>query len=127
MTDPLFEAGKFLLIDVELFDEHIEITALVAEIHTDAGGVIDDNEGQDGRERESASVKSLIISDGGEERYDEGGMGARHVAVREDVFRLPTVLQGVENEFDDLGDDADANRNDEYEIGLYGIHIIKMI
>jgi hypothetical protein len=46
MAGALLEAGIFVGVDVELFNEHIKITSLVAKVHSKTGRIIDDQKGQ---------------------------------------------------------------------------------
>lgn len=44
------------------------------------------------------------------------------MAMREYIFRIPSMTHGIECEFDDLCQDADNDRNKENEIILEWFH-----
>lgn len=127
MADALFHAGEFALVEVELFDEHVEVTALVAEIHTDTGSVVDEDEGKRERDREGTGTDSLVPADTRRKRYGERGVRARHMAVGEHIFRLPAMFHREDDEFECLCTEADDYRNDEDEIGRKGLHMLVFI
>ena len=52
VSHALFETWKLGLVDIELLDEHIEVPALVAEVHTDARGIVDEDECERGGDGE---------------------------------------------------------------------------
>lgn len=113
MSDALLEAGKLVFGDIQLLDEHIQVPTLVSEVHADTGGVIDDDESEDGRERKGPGVDTLVVGDTGQERDHERGVSTRHVTVSKGVFDVKPVLVRVERKLDELGDDADRDRNQE--------------
>ena len=115
MSHALLEAGEFGLIDftAELIDEHVEVATLIAENHADTERVIDDDEGESGRHREDAGMDTLIVSDRGEEGDGEGGVRARHVPMGEGIAPVEAVLHGIDDEFEDLYEERDDDRDKE--------------
>lgn len=122
VPDTFLEAGELGPVHVELLDEHVEISALVAEIHPDAGGIIDKNEGECGRDGKGTGADALIIADARGKGDGERGMCRRHMSVREHVFRLPAMLHRKYDELDRLGPDAYRKRNQEDEVGVESVH-----
>ena len=118
MTYAFFEARKFRLVycATELLHEHIEIASLISENHPDTDGIIDDEKREEHADGERPRVQSFEVSDRYHHGNSEGSMHARHMAVGEEVFRLPPVLQGKEQELDDLRDKSDRYRDEENEI-----------
>ena len=49
MSNSLFEPGEFFLIEGQLFDQHIEIASLVAQIHSKTEGVVNDEHRENNR------------------------------------------------------------------------------
>ena len=128
VADAFLEMWELTLVyfSAELVDQHVEVASLVAEYHPDTQSVIDDDEGEADRDRESAGIHAFEVADGSEERDRKSGMGARHVTMGEYVFRFPTVAQREEDEFDDLRKKTDENREKEDKMRLNeGRHIFR--
>lgn len=115
VSDALLQSGKLAFVDLvfQLVDEHVEIAALVAQDHTDAERVVDDDECEAGRDREDARMESFIVSDRSEKGNGEGRVRARHMSVREDVAPVEAVLDGIEDELDDLREKGDDDRDEK--------------
>ncbi len=122
MSDALLEAGKLVFGNIQLLDEHIQVPTLITEVHADTGRVIDDDEGEDGRERKGTGVDAFVVGDTGQERDHERGVSTRHVTVSKGVLDVKPVLVRVERKLDELGDDTDGDRNQEDQIGLQIFH-----
>lgn len=124
VTDALFETREFAFVNFafELAYEHIEVATLITEDHADTECVVDDDEGEAGGDSENTGVDTLVVTDGGEERDGEGGMGARHVAVRESIAPVEAMLDRVDGKFDDLNEEGDDDRNKEDGELLKEIH-----
>lgn len=126
VADAFLEMWELTLVyfPAELVDQHVEVASLVAEYHPDTERVIDDDEGEADRDRESAGIHAFEVADGSEERDRKSGMGARHVTMGEYVFRFPAVAQREEDELDDLRKKTDENREKEDKMRLNeGRHI----
>jgi len=98
-------------IDVKLADQHIQIAALVAHIHSEPGGVINNKEGESEGDGESSTAHAFVISDRSQERNSEGGVRARHMAVGHNIMPIPAVFQGIKDKFNGLNNYADNNRD----------------
>lgn len=116
MTNSLLEAGKIALIEIELVDEHVEVAALVAKVHADSSGIIDNDKGEDSRERKGTGVNALEVGNASQKRYYERRMGTGHVTVGKCILDIKSVFVGVESKFDELSQNADGNGNQEYEV-----------
>ncbi len=124
MADTLLEMGEFGWIDLvaQLIDEHVEIASLIPEYHADAERVVDDDKGEDDGDGEGRRMQTVEMADRDQERDRQRGVGARHMPVREKIARLPSVLHGEEDEFGDLGEQADDDREEEDEVRLEKFH-----
>lgn len=122
MPDALLEARKFAFVEVESFDEHVEVAALVAEVHADAGGVVHEDEGERCGYGEGAGADPFVPTDADGKRDGERGVGRGHVPVREHIFRLPSMFEREDGELDRLGPEADDEREHDDEIGMSDIH-----
>lgn len=102
VSHSLFQFGVFFL-QVEVFDDLVQISALVAHIHSESDGVVNRDDRQDESNRKGARRNSLIIGDGGDKRNNETCVSGGHMAVADMLQRIaqvPAVLQGVENDLD---------------------------
>ncbi|KKW07254.1 MAG: hypothetical protein UY41_C0007G0026 [Candidatus Moranbacteria bacterium GW2011_GWE1_49_15] len=126
MAHAFFEAREFLL-DVQLADQHVEVSSLVTHVDAQARRVVDDDDGQRHGDGEGSRGDTGVISDRSRQRDDESGVGGRHVAVGHDITDVPAVAQGIEDVFCYLHDSTDQDRNDEDVIGLQEFHIFYLI
>jgi len=124
VADSFLEAWELFLAHVKLPDKHIQISALVAHIHSEPRRVINHYDCQSQGDRKGARSEAGIIADGSDQRHNESGMSRRHVAVRHGIVPIPTVFQGKNYEFCKLDDEADGHRYQKYVIGLEKRHLI---
>ena len=116
MADTLFQSRKLTFINFifQLVDEHIEVSTLITEYHSDTERVIDDDEGESGCDGEDTRVHSFIVTDGSKECDCESGVRARHVPMSESIAPVEAMLDGVDDELDDLHKERDENRDEEH-------------
>lgn len=117
-----FETGIFFSVDVQLFDEHVEITALIAKVHPETSGIVDDQKSQGDGDGERAGVDSFEITHGSDNGDRKSRVGAGHMAVGENIADVPAVFEAVDDKFQDLNqdshhdwDDENRMRSDEFE------------
>lgn len=122
MSHALLETGKLALVEVEPFDEHIEVATLVAEVHADTGSIVHEDEGECGGNGKRSGADALVPSDADGERYRERGVCRGHMPVCEHVLRLPPVFYREDDEFHRLSAEADDERDEDDEIGAKRFH-----
>lgn len=118
MTHPLFEAREFSGGKFEGLDESVQVATLVAKIHAESNGVIDNEESNRDRDRKGTGADTLVVADRSEKGDSESRMGAWHVAVSRDVFELPAVLHAVHDKLRDLCDDTHDDWDEENSVLL---------
>jgi len=117
VTHTFFQTWELVVADVELADEHIEISALVTHIDAESCGVVDDNDGQSHSHTKGAGRQAFIIPDGSDERNDETGVGRRHVAMGHSITPIPAVFSAKNHKFGHLYDETDKDRDEKDVIG----------
>lgn len=122
MPHSLLKTRKIILVEIELVDEHIQVSSLITEIHTDTGSVIDNDKGKNGRKSEGAGMNAFEIGDASQERNHKTRVGAWHVTVGKGIFNVKSVLVGVERKLDELSDDTNRDRDEENQVRLYEFH-----
>jgi hypothetical protein len=125
MSNSLFEPREFSFIHRKFVDEHIEISSLVAKIHPQTEGVVDNNESKNESQGENSRIHSLEIGNGSECGSNKGGVGAGHMAVRKKISPFPAVFQRIKKKLQGLGEesDSDGNNNDDVVFPVH-IHIL---
>ena len=122
VTNPFFEAGEIILVEIELIDEHIQVSPLVSEIHAYAGSVINNDKGQDGRKGERPGMNTFEVGDAGQKGDDETGMSTGHMPMGKSVFDIKSVFVSIKNKLDELSEYPNCDRDEKDQVGLYKFH-----
>jgi len=117
-----FEARILFFVDIKLPNEHIEIATLIAKVHPQTRGVVNDQKSQSNGHCKRARVDAFKMSDGGDDGNRKSSVGAWHMAMGEDVADIPTVPEAVVDKFDDLHEDANGNWNEKDQMRRNKVH-----
>lgn len=107
MANSFFQAGILLDVQMQVLHQHVQIASLIAQIHSDSQGIIQDDHRQTQGNGESATGQTFQIANGDDHGNGEGAVRRGHVTVGEKIFPLEAVLDHKNDEFGGLGDDAD--------------------
>ncbi len=113
VADTFFEVRKLRLVKVEFHDESVEVHSVFTHPDAQAEGIEDNQNSKTKRQSEDGRVPSFEDANRGDERGDEGGVSAGHVAVSNGIAQIKAMLPPVDDEFDEGGEGEGNNRDDE--------------